>query len=86
MNRPTLQVIIERDEAGEPVRLLCPSCLRDDIREYDRAERWNRMEFQGGTLVVAQGQADFETVGLICADCTRDLDAPDDLYERMVWT
>lgn len=80
------QVVVERDEQGEPTRLSCPSCGRADIREYDRAERWNRMVIADGVLAVSQGQADFETVGLICADCQLELDGPQDLFERMTWS
>ncbi len=79
------QVEVERDARGEVLGLKCPGCGKTDIREHDACERWNPIEVQQGTLHVAQLDAHFETVGLICADCLLELDAPKDVYERMVW-
>jgi hypothetical protein len=78
-------VVIHRDEAGEITRLTCPNCGKDDVREFDRAERWNTIEIVDGTLQVSQADADFETVCLVCADCTTELDAPSEVYEAMSW-
>lgn len=80
------QVIVKYDSNYEVTQLVCPRCGKDDIREHDRAERWNPIEIVNGGLAVNQLQSDFETVGLVCADCCTELDAPQEVYERMGWS
>lgn len=64
--------------------LTCPVCDRQDIREWDRAERWNRTELRGDVLFVSQGQSDFETMDYICADCQATMDLPEGI--EVEWT
>lgn len=78
-------VIVERDEQGEVTRLVCPKCGKDDIREHDGCERWNPIEIIEGTLAVSQLDADFATIGFICADCVTELGAPQAIYELLNW-
>lgn len=77
-------VKVERDSDGEITRLVCPNCGKPNIYEHDKAERWNPIEIvTEGVLSVSQQQSDFETVGLVCRDCSTELDAPQDVYDAM---
>lgn len=60
-------------DPNEVVGLACGRCGSSDVREHDRAERWNDIEIIDGNLSVTQHQADFETLGFICANCLSEL-------------
>lgn len=77
-------VIIHPDGSLE-----CPKCGSGDIREWDRAERWNRMTRSAdGALSIHQGDAEFETMGLVCYDCGtgEELDAPEGFWDNAEWS
>lgn len=91
MNENKTFQIISDPVTGEPTTQ-CPHCGElGEVREVDRAERWNRLtvdinlEHGEPYAVAALGDADFESAGWICGNCyRRDIAAPSG-FEIVDW-
>jgi hypothetical protein len=78
----------DNPDPDQVVGLACGSCGSSDIREHDRADRWNDIEIYDGKLSVSQQDAEFHTVGFLCCDCGKDLivNGPDvDVFELLTY-
>jgi hypothetical protein len=81
---PEFTIVFDAD--GTP-HTCCPSCgVQDEIKEVDRAIRWNTLILaaDGKSAEASTGDGDYEGEGYICTSCITELEQPTD-FEITDW-
>lgn len=83
---PAPEFTIVFDQDGTP-HTLCPACgVQDEVKEVDKAVRWNTLILSedGKSATASTGDGDYEGEGYICTNCITELEQPTD-FEITDW-